>query len=593
MKSAKNRSVIFLASAIYLATGQALQAAPHILGDPEPTISGVGRNIQSRLLAKQLMAVDQHNVTGIPTQTGIIKVLFLRVDFQSDSLSSTTGTGSWNDSTYDYNGKGADYWVNKNKNDLVTFYSTVSRNLLQLSVDISANVYTLPLGMAAYGQETVSTVSLFIKDAVQAADADINFSNYDALLIVHAGVGEETDINRNSSDDLWSLFFTSDGSPIVTTNDGASITEAVIMPQTGAQDNIVVDPFGVYAHEFGHWLGLPDLYFVQASSKDVEWAGIGRWGLMGAGSYNPDPINNIPGAAPPEPMAWSKAALGWLTPRFIDPSSGTQDITLAPINNGGEILQLAISKEKPAQYLLAETRFQTGYDAGLPGSGLLVWIVDEDVIDTNLYNNTIQHDYKHPGLRLVEADGGGLTPDNSGEYNEGSASDPFPGHDSTVRLAYDTKPHSKAYTGESWAGLSNIYETGDGSVSFTLNYKYRNSSADDEKDFCFIATAAYGSFEAPYVTLLRKFRDRYLMNHAAGRLFVKYYYRYSPPLADFICDKPVLKSVTRIILLPLVTVAQVLVEWSWWQLWLVTSVFLLSLAYRAKNHIKVAQSPYF
>ena len=69
---------------------------------------------------------------------------------------------------------------------------------------------------------------------------------------------------------------------------------------------------------------------------------------------------------------------------------------------------------------------------------------------------------------------------------------------------------------------------------------------------CFIATAAYGSPYEAHVSLLRQFRDVYLLPHQLGQAFVKAYYRYSPPMADFIAEHDSLRAAVRVGLLPLV-----------------------------------------
>lgn len=69
---------------------------------------------------------------------------------------------------------------------------------------------------------------------------------------------------------------------------------------------------------------------------------------------------------------------------------------------------------------------------------------------------------------------------------------------------------------------------------------------------CFIATAAYGSPMHAKLDTLRNFRDRYLLTNAPGREFVRLYYRYSPPIADFIAERGWLRAVVRGLLAPLV-----------------------------------------
>ena len=98
---------------------------------------------------------------------------------------------------------------------------------------------------------------------------------------------------------------------------------------------------------------------------------------------------------------------------------------------------------------------------------------------------------------------------------------------------------------------------------------------------CFIATAAYGSYLHPQVQLLRNFRDEYLLTNAPGRAFVAFYYRHSPPLADFIARHAVLRGVTRLVLTPVVVaIAHPLISAVF--LFLLAGALLVSLLRRIK-----------
>lgn len=79
---------------------------------------------------------------------------------------------------------------------------------------------------------------------------------------------------------------------------------------------------------------------------------------------------------------------------------------------------------------------------------------------------------------------------------------------------------------------------------------------------CFIATAAFGSYQAPHVKLLRIFRDRYLLTNAPGTWFVKQYYTYSPPMADWLREHDTVRALVRVLLLPLIGLSWFLVKTS-------------------------------
>jgi hypothetical protein len=78
------------------------------------------------------------------------------------------------------------------------------------------------------------------------------------------------------------------------------------------------------------------------------------------------------------------------------------------------------------------------------------------------------------------------------------------------------------------------------------------SSSSGSGGGCFIATAAYGSPLHANLDILRDFRDRFLMTNRPGRALVGFYYRHSPPLADFIAGRDWLRAIVRLLLIPIV-----------------------------------------
>jgi M6 family metalloprotease-like protein len=140
---------------------------------------------------------------------------------------------------------------------------------------------------------------------------------------------------------------------------------------------------GSMAHEFGHALGLPDLYDLdygqQTGPGDPERdsAGVGSWCLMGRGALG---WNDQGG---PNPFcAWSLGQLGWIGPDnadLVEVRGGVEGARLEDVRAGGKVYKLP--GPEPGSYLLIEHRSpgHSFYERDLPGDGLLIWQVREEV----------------------------------------------------------------------------------------------------------------------------------------------------------------------------------------------------------------------
>ena len=184
------------------------------------------------------------------------------------------------------------------------------------------------------------------------------------------------------------------------------------------------------AHEFGHSLGLPDLYDQSFQRKtglhpSEDGAGIGRWGLMGLGTQGWHDDDG------PNPLcAWSLEKLGWVGPdneRLIVVSGDTTGMEVRSIHQGGQIVKVPLPGAKhPNAYLLLSQRSRSGpYDSQLPGTGLLIWHVHPI-----LSNNDDEH---MKLLDLVCADGRYT----DAGYSKGKAGDGRSGGDNLDFWAHD------------------------------------------------------------------------------------------------------------------------------------------------------------
>jgi hypothetical protein len=112
-----------------------------------------------------------------------------------------------------------------------------------------------------------------------------------------------------------------------------------------------------------------------------------------------------------------------------------------------------------------------------------------------------------------------------------------------------------------WIGdVYDVADVTDASTTITMNDDYSITATFKFGAGCFIATAAYGTPMAGEIQILRDFRDECLITNPVGKTMVEFYYRVSPPIAEFIAEHPTLKPVVRAGLLPAVAMSAVAVN---------------------------------
>ena len=304
---------------------------------------------------------------------------------------------------------------------------------------------------------------------VAAADTAVDFSEYDsdgdcyvdAVVIIHQGSGEEaggpvTDIWSHRWN-LHSAHYFGDGTGIYTTDDTAAcgaikIDDYVIQPETLYGD---IQTVGVFAHEYGHVLGLPDLYDIDYSSE-----GIGDWGLMSSGAWG---SVSRPGDRPVHMSAWSKYMLGWVEPVVV--STRLTDEVVSPSAVYADVYQFYPDNQTSSkEYYLVENRQRLGFDAGLPGTGLAIWHIDDNMASYSNQDNSQECappadcSDTHYRVSLVQADGYW---DLERNFNQGDAADLYPGITGNTSFTSTSAPASYLFDGSrSHVDISGITESG-------------------------------------------------------------------------------------------------------------------------------------
>jgi hypothetical protein len=113
-----------------------------------------------------------------------------------------------------------------------------------------------------------------------------------------------------------------------------------------------------------------------------------------------------------------------------------------------------------------------------------------------------------------------------------------------------------------WTGdVGTVADVEAASTSITINDDYAiTATFECGHAMCFIATAAYGTPMAEEIQILPEFRDEYLLTNSMGRVFVDFYYKVSPPIADFVTEHPGLKPIVRSGLVPVVAMCSIVLD---------------------------------
>lgn len=156
-----------------------------------------------------------------------------------------------------------------------------------------------------------------------------------------------------------------DGTPVV--------VNGYIIQGTTDCSGTVLQTANVISHEFGHVLGLPDLYHPidGIEPQNRRWV-LGCWALMAAGSWGcGDTSASAAAFGPTHFSPWSKDRLGWID--WIDVEDVLdQEIILGGAQTSRNALRIPMD-DLGREFLVVEFRPQVGFDGFLPVSGVLVY----------------------------------------------------------------------------------------------------------------------------------------------------------------------------------------------------------------------------
>jgi len=264
----------------------------------------------------------------------------------------------------------------------------------------------------ADGASTDTNWKTMITNAIAAAEAaGFDFSQGDAdgdgwvdcLTVIHSGYGQE--YSGNSADCIWSK----QGEISSTaTYDGVKMKRVHTEPAMRGDDSPAsraIIRIGVICHEMGHFFGLPDLYDYAGTYSTRS---VGNWCVMSGGSWNGSVAD---GRQPAHFSAWCKQSLGFVVPQLIH----SQTSVAVPDVKASDTVYMIRDGCQNEEYFLFENRNKTGFDASLPGRGIMVWHIDPK------NGNNDSSSWPHPLVKMEDADGDQTANETASAWYSGNA----------------------------------------------------------------------------------------------------------------------------------------------------------------------------
>lgn len=402
-----------------------------------------------KLVEENTVHASTLNVTAIPV-TGTKKVLCILIGYQDRAFSKTQSNFNNLMNQTGYNGTGS----------VKDFYKENSYNQLDLNVTV-VGPYTADYNMAYYGANDANDNDInpqaLIVEALQKADPSVNYADFDndgdgkvdGVHVIFAGYDEA--FSGVSPNAIWSHRWAIPG----LTLDGKLITDYSCSSELKYYTGNTICGIGTACHEMGHIFGASDFYDTnEGQVNDGDYKGTGVWDLMASGGWN----YNY-GDKPAHFNPYTKTqTFQWATLQNI-----TLDnvITLYPANSNGNSFY-RLNTFTPGEYFLIENRQKLGFDAGLPGDGMLVYHVHRFFNGYSQTNN-ITHPQRFYPVCASATQNPNSTPASYGDIN--NAGCPFPGTSSKTSLTRQTMPGLISWAGEGTGfDFQSIYKNGNNIV---------------------------------------------------------------------------------------------------------------------------------